>query len=645
MSGSGLSASPHDFIPVPERSPTTTPVEPAPGTPPDPIRVAAVGLAMAVGLMVVALAADQARRGADGAYLLLWAGVLAIFLPAAVHAWRVRSRAETVVVLALLGLSIYLVKVIHSPLFFTFHDEFSTLRTAGDIDLLGDPFHANPLIPVHPFYPGLELTTDAVASIAGLSTFVSGLLVIGLVRILLMVGIFLLFERVAPLPVASFAAVLYAANPNFVFFDSQWAYESFALPLALITLVVIARAPPSQTPGSRATRVLAALLLAVVIVSHPVTSYALLAFLLVWAAIQTWTARRAGGQKRLDIWALWAAGIGILALWGALIAPITGGYLGPVFGKAGAALLDLVAGESGVKRVFSAAGVPRTPVAERALAFAAVLLALAAIPIGIWQLRRRLTPLRTVLVLAAILYPATLALRLTQAGTEISDRASEFVFVGVAFIAGVAAVALRRVSAGARPNLVRPLGIAVLAAAAIMFTGGIVIGWARYARLPGPYLVVADPRSVEREGRSAAQWARGRVPERSRVLTDRANSLLMGSIGRLDPQGGTIDGFYVPDIITSPAIDPPLREALIKDDLSWLVVDRRLADGLPAVGVYFERDEPLAYRHENPPPEDALLKFDGICPVGRAFDSGRILIYDTRKVGAAECRLGREIGK
>jgi hypothetical protein len=373
------------------------------------------------------------------------------------------------------------------------------------------------------------------------------------------------------------------------------------------------------------------------------TSYALIAFLLAWAFLERSAARSAETAPRAGLWLLALAGVAIVALWGALIAPVTSGYLGPVFGKAGSSLFDLILGESGPKRVFAGAGVPSTPLAEQVLGFGAVALALTALPFGIWQLRRRVTPLRALLAIAGVLYPATLALRLTQAGTEISNRASEFVFVGIAFLAATALTAGRsRAPAWVRRRLSGPTPIALIATAAILFAGGIVIGWARYSRVPGPYMVVADERSVEREGIKAARWARRRLPPRSRILTDRSNSLLMGSIGRQDPQGGDFRGHFVGQVITAPKLRPHLRHILVGDDLSYLMVDRRLADGLPAVGVYFESDEPHAYHHVTPPSESALVKYDGVCPISRVFDSGDIIIYDTRPVAvtAYYCHRG-----
>jgi hypothetical protein len=272
-------------------------------------------------------------------------------------------------------------------------------------------------------------------------------------------------------------------------------------------------------------------------------------------------------------------------------------------------------------------------VLEQMIAFASVGLALLAIAFGLRPLWRRFTPLGGALAIAALVYPLTLPLRLTQAGTEISNRASEFVFIGVAFLAAVALlerVPRHRPRVSVRVGRLRaPLVVAV---AGVALVGGVVIGTARYARLPGPYLVASDQRSVEPEGLEAAAWARDVLGPGNRILTDRTNGLLMGSHGLQEPQGGSILGRHVPKVITSFVFDSDDRYVLVKDRISYLVVDRRLSTALPGVGVYFERDEPDAYAHTRPLSASALTKYDAICPVSRIYDSGSIVIYDTRRM-------------
>jgi hypothetical protein len=514
----------------------------------------------------------------------------------------------------LMGVSLYLVKVLHSPLHFTFHDEFSTLRTTVDIERFGTLFEPNPIIEVHPFYPALELVTSALSSVTGLSIFVSGLIVIGLLRVALMAALFLTFESAVSTRVAGLATVLYACNPNFVFFDAQWAYESFALPLALVVVAMAAQ--------GRRMALLSLPIVLTLCLAHPLTSIALTVFLVVWAGFDRWTTRRSGGVARRELWTLAAAGALCLTLWAALVARSLGGYLGPVIGDAGSSLVDLLLGESGPKRIFGAAGVADTPVIERLLGFAAVLLTLAAVGLGVRAIWRRYSPLAGALLATALVYPLSLPLRLTEAGTEISNRASEFVFVGVALLAAV-------VLTDRRPRLATPL-VAVAAGVALM--GGVIIGTARYARLPGEYLVVADQSSVEPEGRLAARWAREEIGTGNRIFTDRINALLMGSIGLQDPQVGEIKGRPVPHLFTSPTVDDDARLIISEDALGHLVVDKRLSAALPTVGFYFEREEPGAYRHERPLDLGTLLKYDLVCPVGRAFDSGNLVVYDTRRM-------------
>jgi hypothetical protein len=595
----------------------------------DPARVAWVALAMGAGLMVVALADHMARNETGGAGALFWAGLLVIFLPAVLHAWRGPPRVEALVGAILAGLSLYLVKVLHSPLYFTFHDEFSTLRTTVDIERFGKLFEPNPLIEVHPVYPGLELVTSGVSSVTGLSTFVSALVVVGLLRIALMAALFLIFEAVASTRVAAIGTVLYACNPSFVFFDSQWAYESFALPLALVAVALAAQ-------GRRGAWLAIPFVLALC-VSHPLTTIALIAFLLVWARVDAGLARRSDAAPRSELWVLAAVAAGALTLWAAFVAKSLGGYLGPVIGDAGNSFVDLLLGEAGPKRIFGAAGAGDTPLLERLAGYGAVLLALAAVGFGMRPLLKRLTPLAGVLALTALVYPLSLPLRLTEAGTEISNRASEFVFVGVALLA---ALALTERAAG------RITARAVAGLAAVAMVGGVVIGTAPWARLPGGYEVVADESSVEPEGRAAAMWARGELGPGNRIFTDRVNALLMGSLGLQDPQVGHILGRPLSSLFTSPTLSNDVRFVVSKDKIGYLVVDKRLATERPAVGFYFDRVEPGAYRHERPMALRGLLKWDLVCPVGRVFDSGSLVVYDTRRMSlTGECPASGDRGR
>ena len=134
----------------------------------------------------------------------------------------------------------------------------------------------------------------------------------------------------------------------------------------------------------------------------------------------------------------------------------------------------------------------------------------------------------------AALYPASLALRLTQAGTETSNRASEFLFLGLALVAGGVLA-----SPGPRPRA-RPRAtggrLLVTALVGVLFTGGVVIGWPPASRVPGPPADRGGHRA--RSSRTTSRrraGRRGTCPRGSRMVADRANGLLMSAYAAAGP--------------------------------------------------------------------------------------------------------------
>src|SRR5262249_26884245 len=90
---------------------------------------------------------------------------------------------------------------------------------------------------------------SALVQVSGLPFFVSGLIVVGAARLLLMLALYMIFEQVSNSPrVAGLAALLYTCNPNFLFFDAQFAYESLSVPLGAFLVVLALRHPPRDRP-------------------------------------------------------------------------------------------------------------------------------------------------------------------------------------------------------------------------------------------------------------------------------------------------------------------------------------------------------------------------------------------------------------
>lgn len=596
---------------------------------------AAAAFGASFGVALMAIADEAARRDDVIAAPLYWIALLVIVLPlAGVACARRVGRRARLLALIVLGLGLYAVKVIHSPDGFTFIDELQTLRSVRDLDASGRLFAENPLVRSYPYYPALSTTTVGLAQISGLPIFVAGLVVIGAARVVGVVALFVLYRGVAGSDrIAAMATVVYAANPNFLYFDGQFAYESLALPLALLALVAVVRLGDAH-PRHRFALAGGALLVAGGVVGAHHLSAWWLAAMLVAFAMATIVVPRVNAPKRTITAAAAAVTTALVAVWYIAIAgPATRNELGPTFRRATGALLDLAQGRSGAKGPFQAAPGRSDPLLEKVVGLGSVALLGVALLIGLWQVarvpERRRSPLTLVLALLAAAYPATLVLRLTQAGTEASNRSAEFVFVGLGLVVAYAAVAAGR-WARSRGRLAGRLALpAGLAALALLTTGGITIGWPPFNRQPGPFLVDGGPRAITAEGRAAAAFADQVLPPRSRIATDAANRLLIGSFGGLDPQGGTVAGLAVPDVFFSPTYDPVARRIVEADKLAYLVVDLRLSRQTSATGSYYARDEPLARQRATPVDPGALAKFDDVPGIARIYDSGDIRIFAT----------------
>ncbi len=585
-----------------------------------------LNLLSAFGLLLVSLANNGARAGAAWSDVLFWAGLLLLFVPAAVRLIAPEAeRPERIGLVLLLGMGLYMVKLLHSPLSFTLSDELQHWRTAGDIIESGYLFAENPLLPVSPLYPGLESITVALADLSGFSLFASGVIILGAARLVGMLALFLFYEQVGgSARLASIAALLYVANPNYLFFDAQFAYESLALPLTLLTLFAAARR--SRTPNGDAVglTLLALLGLAAVVITHHVTTYALVAFLAVWALIAS--LRSADRQAAPHPRGLALLGLVASVTWLVYAATLTAKYLFPQLGGSLTQLIQLIAGEAVGRELFRSPAGQVSPLWERLIGYTAVALILAGLPFGLrrlWQ-RQRDNPLALTLAAGALAYPASLAMRLTERGAEAANRGAAFLFVAIGFVLASWLVE--------QPFALR-LGqkwLAVACAwAAIIFLGGVTVGWPPpWARMPGPYLPAADTRSIESQGLAAAEWTRALLGPDNRLIADRTNRLLMGAYGEQRPVTGYADKVQISQVFFAPQLGPDERKILQAGLVRYVVVDRRLSTGLPAAGVYFERGEVPNDIHTTPIDPAALAKFDTQPGVSRLFDSGDIVIYD-----------------
>ena len=267
--------------------------------------IALIALFMVLGLIAVAVADETSVHGGNygDAVVLFFAGLLAIFLPAAIRALtRNVTRQERFALVITLGLAFYAVKIIGSPTSFTFLDEYIHVRNTQNILATHHLFGLNPLLPAAAYYPGLAAACAGLVNLTGLSTFVSGLLIIGAARLLISACFFLIAEKITESSVAAAgASLIYAANPMFLFWSASFSYENLALPLAAFVIWWISR---TRDETSRLITISTITAIAAVTVTHHVSAFALTALLGAWWLAERLFRRSCPGRRGIGAMAL-----------------------------------------------------------------------------------------------------------------------------------------------------------------------------------------------------------------------------------------------------------------------------------------------------------------------------------------------------
>jgi hypothetical protein len=419
--------------------------------------------------------------------------------------------------------------------------------------------------------------------------------------------------------------VVYVASPQFMTFNSQYAYQTLALPLGLGAVALTVR---WARGGHPAVAVLAVVLFAGTAATHHLTS---LGILVLMVAIAVTAAIRKDDRWR-GVLAVTGAMLGMFVLWTVVAREQVLPYVSEIFGSGLGQLVDIIEGRSAGRALFSDSAGNSMPLWQRATLTLATLMFLVLVPWGLlaaWRNRVKATSLLIVLALLGAAYPLLLAGRFAPVAAEIADRASTFVFLGVAVLVGPLLVTL----SDRPPGLLGPRlmsSLAVPAIVCVLFFGGFLLGSGQdWNRFTGPFLVGAGQRSVDAHQLAAAAWVETNLPAGTRVAADRTSGAVLAALTDVHTITNIADKVYVTPILVDPALDGPALDALKRGRVDYVVVDRRLADGLPRDGVYVERGDGL----DNTTSRIALAaleKFAVDPRFDKVYDDGVIAIYGWR---------------
>jgi hypothetical protein len=518
-----------------------------------------------------------------------------------------------------------------NPLLFTGFDEQLHMRTLGDILSSHRLFEANPLLEVSPRYPGLEAVTTLLYQF-GIPTMAAATIVILVCRVVL---VFALCDAVEHLTgserAGGLAVAIYALSSQFVFFNSQYSYQTMALPLALAAVSFIVRAQEATDP--RPNLIGATLCLLAVAVTHHVTSFLTAGLMLAWLIVEN-------GRGRLWVAYGACAAIGSTLLWALVQRQLLSDYFGPIINDVGAQVAN------GARReVFKDdAGTKARALDQYLLLYYAAVMSLIVAVVMVAAYRERHLRWGRVLLLIGLTasVPIGLAARVVPSGGQLFDRSSSFVFIPFSmYVASFAAWYWWRephhygFRQHRRMVQIRIVGTVL---AAITFLGGYVLGSGpSWARLPGPFMAAADTRSMDSETLAAAKWARTALAPGSRIAADRVSSTLLASQAGLWPVMKGPRGIDAPALYVAPSWGMTETDMAAAMRLRYIYVDRRLAAEKPPFGSYFFKGETGDGEQLT---DKQLTKFDEVPGIKVVYRHGPVSIYDLSVLGIPEFRSG-----
>ena len=551
---------------------------------------------------------------------IYWLGLLLIALPIF---YRLTGKdvtlRERLMLVALLGLGLYLVKVMRDSPVFTFSDEQVHAFNAERINQSDALFKNNPILEVTPYYPGLEGATTALMKLTGLSVYPAGLILVGVARIVMLTSLFLLFARVSGSARAAGLGVgIYAGNFNFLYWSAQFSYESLALPLLLMAMMALAERETAPPRALRAWAIPVSLAIAAIVVTHHLTSYATVGFL-VALSLSYWFVHRS--WRPPNPWPFAVAAIVLAVGWLVVVASSTVGYLTPVLSNAVESIGNTIGGEDPPRSLFEGDGpaVEPTPLLAKGVAVLAVLLLAALLPFGLRELwrRHRRKPFALLFAIAGVAFFGTLALRLAPPAWETGNRASEFLFIGLAFTLSCAFLAgLNRFSNRWAARLV------AAGAVALILVGGALSGWPWDSQLAKPMRISAGGRVLPSPSLSAAEWAEERI-EGGRFAAAAADAGLLLVPGGKSALAGSSPA--IESILDAESFEDWELPLLERHKLRYVVADRRWVSADTLRGHFFATEEPSGRVLKD---KSTTSKFNQLPDASRLYSNGAITIFD-----------------
>jgi hypothetical protein len=566
----------------------------------------------AIGVFLISIACSGSRLEASWSQNLFWLGYLIIVVPVIFRlSMRKVSRPERIGLILLAGIALYCVKILYSPITFTFNDELQHWRSTSDTLTNRILFTYNSTLPVSSYFPGLETIANAFINLSSLGIFDSGIVVIGMTRILAQLGLFLLFERLSKSSyVAGIGSLIYIAQPGFLLGYSEFAYEPLAISLMILGLYYqLKRVQANESRRRLSLITIAFLCVGAVIITHHVTSYSMAILVSIWGIVSLLI----GSYTEWRLGPTWFSVFIVSACiaWLALVSPIVIPYISSPIQVGFSQVVQVILGEQAPRTFFQSNSGVATPLWLQIPSYLSVIFLILLLPFGmiaVWK-QRGLNSLSIAMAVMTPGYFISQVLRLAPLGLALTNRLADIVFLPLSFVLAVGAVHYIKFKF-VKSTWRIPLFLWLLI---VVFGSSTAVVASR--PLPGPYDPNIFTRAINTEGISVGDWAANILGPDHRFGADFINMLILGSYGRQRLVTDLSDNIFIESSINaSPEFGAVEKGLLIKGQVDYLVIDTRLKNK-QVIGL-IQPGSPVYQTN-----------LDGLGTIDRIFDDGNIIIY------------------
>ena len=410
----------------------------------------------------------------------------------------------------------------------------------------------------------------------------------------------------------------------------MYAYETMALALGAATIYLLFISVDRSRPQTGRLFALALCSIAAVVVTHHLTGWFTVGFVVVWAIglalrfqgtkTPAFVSRRRAQARVVGI----AAAVGVVfgTAWTLLVGSRLTQYLSPVFSAAYSDILSTLGNFQGSRRLFVSSSGSVSPAWDIALLLAsAIAWCLILVPSlydVVFKRSVRGGPLRYIPAVIAATYPLLLLANYAPYSKAVAGRATEFTFFGIAVVVG--AWMARRMAKGPR----WPERVAAIAVAIVCGVGSLLFGIGPITDvLPGPYQVGADDLSLGSPSLAAAHWADMNIPAGTHVAADRDNGDLLNAVAGVNPVTPEANGVNAESLYFDHKLTPYDISLIRRADIRYVFVDDRLSQSRPLYGVDVAQGEPQTRLTL-----EQLNKFAPYPGIRRVYDNGPIKVYD-----------------